>query len=88
MMPDKIRILLVDDQRLMREGLRTLLELEPDLQVAGEAGDGQAGMRERVLALGGSIDFGSRPGGGFRVQAVLPSHDDTVVPVPRKGTRP
>jgi len=43
-MPDKIRILLVDDQRLMREGLRTLLELEADLQVAGEAGDGQAAL--------------------------------------------
>jgi DNA-binding NarL/FixJ family response regulator len=43
-MPDPIRILLVDDQRLMREGLRTLLELEPDLQVADEAGDGQAAL--------------------------------------------
>jgi DNA-binding NarL/FixJ family response regulator len=43
-MPDPIRVLLVDDQRLMREGLRTLLELEPDLQVAGEAGDGQAAL--------------------------------------------
>jgi len=43
-MANKIRILLVDDQRLMREGLRTLLELEPDLQVAGEAGDGQAAL--------------------------------------------
>ncbi len=35
-----IRILLVDDQRLMREGLRTLLELHDDLHVVGEAGDG------------------------------------------------
>jgi DNA-binding NarL/FixJ family response regulator len=43
-MSDKIRVLLVDDQRLMREGLRTLLELEPDLQVASEAGDGQAAL--------------------------------------------
>lgn len=43
-MPDLIRILLVDDQRLMREGLRTLLELEPDLRVAGEAGDGLAAL--------------------------------------------
>jgi DNA-binding NarL/FixJ family response regulator len=43
-MAEKIRVLLVDDQRLMREGLRTLLELEPDLQVAGEAGDGQAAL--------------------------------------------
>jgi DNA-binding NarL/FixJ family response regulator len=43
-MAEKIRVLLVDDQRLMREGLRTLLELEPDLQVAGETGDGQAAL--------------------------------------------
>jgi DNA-binding NarL/FixJ family response regulator len=43
-MTDPIRILLVDDQRLMREGLRTLLELEPDLQVIGEAGEGQAAL--------------------------------------------
>ena len=39
-----IRILLVDDQRLMREGLRTLLELEKDFEIAGEAGDGQAAL--------------------------------------------
>ena len=39
-----IRILLVDDQRLMRDGLRTLLELEADFEVAGEAGDGQAAL--------------------------------------------
>src|SRR6266849_9517544 len=39
--PDAIRGLLVDDQRLLREGLRTLLELHRDLRVVGEAGDGQ-----------------------------------------------
>lgn len=37
----KIRVLLVDDQRLMRDGLRTLLELEEDLDVVGEAENGQ-----------------------------------------------
>ncbi len=37
---EPIRVLLVDDQRLMREGLRTLLELHPDIHVVGEAGDG------------------------------------------------
>jgi DNA-binding NarL/FixJ family response regulator len=42
--PDPIRILLVDDQRLMREGLRILLELEPDLQIAGEAEDGETAL--------------------------------------------
>ena len=40
MMPNLIRVLLVDDQRLMRDGLRTLIELETDLDVAGEAEDG------------------------------------------------
>jgi DNA-binding NarL/FixJ family response regulator len=35
-------VLLVDDQRLLREGLRTLLELHGDLRVIGEAGDGHA----------------------------------------------
>jgi DNA-binding NarL/FixJ family response regulator len=39
-----IRLLLIDDQRLMREGLRTLLELENDFEIVGEAGDGQAGL--------------------------------------------
>lgn len=39
-----IKILLVDDQRLMREGLRTLLELESDFEIVGEAGDGQAAL--------------------------------------------
>ncbi len=39
-MIEPIRILLVDDQRLMRDGLRTLLELEGDLEVVGEAADG------------------------------------------------
>ena len=43
-MPDLIRILLVDDQRLMREGLRILLKLEPDLEIAGEAEDGKAAL--------------------------------------------
>jgi DNA-binding NarL/FixJ family response regulator len=41
---NSIRVLLVDDQRLMREGLRILLELEPDLAVVGEVGDGQVAI--------------------------------------------
>jgi DNA-binding NarL/FixJ family response regulator len=36
-----IDILLVDDQHIMRQGLKALLELEPDLQIVGEAENGQ-----------------------------------------------
>jgi signal transduction histidine kinase len=35
-------------------------------------GSGIAGMRERAIALGGTLDAGARPGGGFRVRARLP----------------
>ncbi|MCG8352007.1 MAG: response regulator transcription factor [Chloroflexales bacterium] len=36
--------MLIDDQRLMRDGLRALLELEPDFDVVGKAGNGQEGL--------------------------------------------
>jgi len=49
-MAETIRILLVDDQRLIREGLRVLLELEPGLEVVGEAGDGKEAL-EAYAAL-------------------------------------
>jgi DNA-binding NarL/FixJ family response regulator len=45
-MAEHIKILLADDQRLMREGLRTLLELESDFEVVGEAADGPAALAE------------------------------------------
>lgn len=41
-----IRVLLVDDQSLIRQGLRALLELEPDLQVVGEAENGQMALQQ------------------------------------------
>ncbi|MGN9793145.1 response regulator [Streptomyces sp. OZ13] len=39
-----IRVLLVDDQRLLRSGFRALLDLEDDIEVVGEAGDGLEGV--------------------------------------------
>ncbi len=39
-----IRVLIVDDQALVRAGFRMILEAEPDLEVVGEAGDGSAAI--------------------------------------------
>lgn len=38
------RVLLVDDQPLVRTGLRVMIDAQPDLEVVGEAGDGAAGV--------------------------------------------
>lgn len=40
------RVLLVDDQALVRGGFRMILEVEPDLEVVGEAADGARGVAE------------------------------------------
>ena len=49
--PMRIRVLVADDQALVRAGLRMILEAEPDVQVVGEAADGlqavQTGRRLR-----------------------------------------
>jgi NarL family two-component system response regulator LiaR len=37
---DKVSVLIVDDHPVVREGLRTFLELQPDLEFVGEAADG------------------------------------------------
>ena len=42
---DIIRILLVEDHVVVREGTRQLLQAEPDLEVVGEAGDGEEAVK-------------------------------------------
>jgi DNA-binding NarL/FixJ family response regulator len=37
-------VVLVDDQQLIRDGFKLMLNLEPDLEVVGEAGDGKAAL--------------------------------------------
>jgi len=41
---EKIKVLIVDDHQVVRQGLRTFLELQDDILVVGEAGDGLAAV--------------------------------------------
>jgi DNA-binding NarL/FixJ family response regulator len=43
---DAIRVLVVDDHPVVRQGLRAFLDLQPDLEVVGEAADGTACVAE------------------------------------------
>jgi DNA-binding NarL/FixJ family response regulator len=45
-----IRIVVADDQAMIRDGFRLILDAQPDMQVVGEAGDGVAAL-ERVQRL-------------------------------------
>lgn len=40
-----IKVILADDHKILRQGLRVLLEDQPDIEVVGEAGDGRTAMR-------------------------------------------
>jgi DNA-binding NarL/FixJ family response regulator len=44
-MPNKLKVLLVDDHALVRRGFRRMLEDEPSIQVIGEASDGAEAMK-------------------------------------------
>ena len=50
-----IRILLADDQALVRAGFRVLLEKADDLRVVGEAGDGAAAVDLAALNRKNSV---------------------------------
>lgn len=68
---DSVRLRVEDDGHGYSAGLMT--DDGADTGNGGEgAGNGLPGMRERALALGGEFNAGTRPGGGFAVQALLP----------------
>jgi NarL family two-component system response regulator LiaR len=43
-LPDSIRVLIADDHAVVRQGLRTFLEVQDGIEVVGEAGDGQEAL--------------------------------------------
>jgi len=60
----RIRVLVIDDNRLLREGLTALLDNQPDLKVVGAAGDTAEGLRQlqeltpQVVLLDAAVDNG------------------------------
>ena len=50
-MSDTIRILIVDDHAVVRKGLAMVLRLEPDIEIVGEAENGQAGLEAARLIV-------------------------------------
>ena len=40
-----VRVLVVDDQAMVRAGFAALLDAQPDIQVVGQAADGEEGVR-------------------------------------------
>jgi DNA-binding NarL/FixJ family response regulator len=46
---DKIKILLVDDQNMFRDGMRVLLNSQPDFTVVGEAGNGEEAISKAAV---------------------------------------
>jgi two-component system response regulator NreC len=78
----KIRIVLADDHKLMRSGLRVLLEQQPDLTVVGEASDGRdavalvASQRPDVLVM----DIGMPSLNGIEAAAqITQSHPEVSI---------
>ena len=45
-MPDKIRVLIADDHAVVREGLRSFLGVQDDIEVVAEASDGEEAIRK------------------------------------------
>jgi NarL family two-component system response regulator LiaR len=91
MSPRPIRVLIVDDHAVVREGLRTFLELQDGIEVAGEAQDGEealgrvAELRPDVVVMDlvmpkldgvGAMRELQRLGGGPRVLVLTSFLDD------------
>jgi len=43
-----IRVLIVDDEEMVRDGFRMILDTQPDIDVVGEAADGSTAIEETV----------------------------------------
>jgi two-component system, NarL family, response regulator LiaR len=96
-----IRVLIADDHAVVRQGLRTFLELHDDIEVVGEAADGEEAVRvalesapdvalvDLVMPRVGGIEAIRRMREGSPATRVLVltsfADDDTVLPALRAG---
>jgi DNA-binding NarL/FixJ family response regulator len=75
--PDTTRVLLIDDHALVRDGMRMHLGLQPELQVVGEADDGEAALAWLTRADPDAMpelvitDIGMRGMGGIALASAL-----------------
>jgi DNA-binding NarL/FixJ family response regulator len=75
---DPIRVLIADDQALMRTGFRMILDAQDDIEVVGEAIDGADAIR-RFEALSPDVvvmDRGDAPDRGARAPGARADPDD------------
>lgn len=81
-LPERLRIVIVDDHPLYRKGLRTLLATQPDMEVVGEATTGQEAI-EQAAALQPDVmlmDLQMPEGGGLMAtRAISAAHANTRV---------
>jgi DNA-binding NarL/FixJ family response regulator len=81
-MPKKISVMLVDDHSLVRRGFRRIIEDEPDLEVVGEAGNGEESillalrLRPRVIVMDCALPGVS---GLVATQKILESAPETAI---------
>ncbi|MEQ1606285.1 MAG: response regulator transcription factor [Pyrinomonadaceae bacterium] len=47
-MAEKLRVLIAEDHQTVREGVRLLVDSQPDMEVIGEAGDGEIAIKEAI----------------------------------------
>ncbi|MDI3463798.1 MAG: hypothetical protein OJF50_002619 [Nitrospira sp.] len=80
--PDVVQVLLVDDHTMLRQGLRTMLERYEDVEIVGEAGDGQEAvqavdqLRPRVVVM--DINMPTMNGTEATAQ-IKARHPETIV---------